>query len=77
MKIKPEHIEALQSLVIPSHSEELHAQYRDANLSDKRYRWDLLYRVPYHARVTVIDEIYKYANDTHIDTVLRKITNTK
>lgn len=41
---------------------------------DKRYRWDLFYlvrRLPL-GEVT-INKIYTYANDTHIDTLLRAV----
>ena len=40
----------------------------------KRFRWDLLYSTPYVDRAPWFDAVYKYANDDHIDTVLRKIT---
>lgn len=49
--------------------------YKDAGLSDKRYRWDLVRYaglMPY-----ICDVLYKYLNDTHIDTALKNITNTK
>lgn len=35
---------------------------------NKRYRWDLLWLLKLD-----LTEIYKYANDSHIDTVLRKL----
>ena len=40
----------------------------------KRFRWDLVYSIPYTQRATWFTEVYKYANDAHIDTALRKIT---
>ena len=52
--------------------------YLGEGLSEKRYRWDVFWvanRLP--AFKELIREIYQYANDDHIDTALRKITNTK
>ena len=49
-------------------------EYRDAGLSDKRYRWDLLYKAGLSQ--WICDNIYQYADDDHLDTVLRNITNT-
>lgn len=77
MKIKAEHLSLLQSLVAPLDTPALREEYRAAGLSPMRYRWDLLFRVPYHARFPLIDAMYQYANDTHIDTALRHITGTR
>jgi hypothetical protein len=50
--------------------------YRDRGLSDKRYRWDCVWSV--HSSLKEwFDNVYQYANDDHIDTALRKITETK
>lgn len=51
------------------------ANYKERSLSMQRMRWDLLYA----AKLSkwLCDNIYSYANDEHIDTVLRNITNTK
>ena len=57
------------------------AEYREKGLSDKRWRWDLLWR----SGLKIGDSVgmpgdlnlYDYCNDTHIDTALRKITGTK
>jgi hypothetical protein len=40
---------------------------------NKRFRWDLLYSVTYSKRSEVINNIYTYANDIHIDTALKTI----
>ena len=55
--------------------------YTSLGLTAKRYRWDLLEQ----SQITIGDGItingdinsYAYANKTHIDTALRKITRTK
>lgn len=46
-------------------------QYKKLNLSDKRYRWDLLY-----LSGVEITKYYDYLNDDHIDTALRKIVRS-
>ena len=55
--------------------------YKKQGLSAMRYRWDLLHAT----ELTIGDGIgvmgdinlYAYLNDNHIDTALRKITNTR
>ena len=49
-------------------------KYEKAGLTPKRFRWDCLHiSVP---SKWICDNIYPYANDTHIDTVLRSIMNS-
>jgi hypothetical protein len=50
-------------------------EYEAKGLSMKRMRWDLVY----YAKLTpwICDNLYNYLDDTHIDTALRKMTNTK
>jgi hypothetical protein len=54
-------------------------EYRSQGLSEKRYRWDLL-RMTTVAGIDgirwICDNLYDYMNDDHIDTALRRITNT-
>lgn len=38
-----------------------------------RFRWDLLWSIPYAQREPWFRSVYKYCNDDHIDTALRKI----
>jgi len=71
MKMREEHYAYLQKAIAPLDTEELRSYYRNAGLSDKRYRWDLHYRAGL-AKWTC-DELYPYLNDDHIDTALRKI----
>jgi len=81
MKIKPEHYEHIRDAMFATlarfgvdnlarYREELAADPRVRDL-DMRLRWDVL-----HASVGsrwICDEIYPYANDTHLDTALRRV----
>ena len=40
---------------------------------DKRYRWDLLWAIDQERRYPLLDGLYRYLNDSHIDTALRRI----
>jgi hypothetical protein len=51
-------------------------EYRAKGLSDKRYRWDCLWAINSKFRNEWFAKVYTYLNDTHIDTALKKITNT-
>lgn len=53
---------------------EVKEAYATSGLRMKRMRWDLLRAAKLSEWVR--DNIYTYANDTHIDRALRKITNT-
>ena len=75
MKVSTEHVQYIKQAITPIDIPELRAVYKEAGLSDKRYRWDLLYRAKLSQWLS--DNIYPYANDDHIDTVLRQLTNTK
>lgn len=70
-KISGEHLAHLKAEIAPHDTAELRAAYKAANLTDKRYRWDLSYR----AGLTswICSNLYSYADDTHIDTALRSI----
>lgn len=71
MKIQPEHFEVLKS-AIKIHDTEFHRErYKAAGLSDRRYQWDVLRHagcMPF-----VCDTLYKYLDDSHIESALRKI----
>ena len=51
-------------------------KYRKAGLSDKRFRWDL-FAAAISKPFDLTSDIYKYANDDHIDTALRHIVQTR
>jgi hypothetical protein len=77
MKIKPEHYDYIRAAMatVPSDKVDAHrealkhdSRVRDLNM---RLRWDVL-----HATVPsrwICDNVYPYANDTHLDTALRRI----
>jgi hypothetical protein len=77
MKVKPEHYEHMRAAMasipaekVAAHREALKSDPRVRDL-DMRLRWDVL-----HATVPsawICDNIYPYANDTHIDTALKRI----
>ena len=83
MKIKPEHIEYMRGVIaagvaIPSRAHRplpKLADYLAAGMSAKRWRWDVLYYVGLSS--WLVEHVYPYANDEHIDTALRHITDTK
>lgn len=75
MKIKPKHYAYLKAKLAPFAGEiekRRAAIIQEGRAKDveKRLRWDLMYA----AGLTgwLCDEIYKYADDTHFDTALRK-----
>ena len=84
MKITKEHYECLENQMVKVIKEKTGFTIEQAvneirkspdNWSDKAIRWYLLNGcglTPF-----VCKELYKYLNDSHIDTALRKITNTK
>jgi len=84
MKMKEKHFvqlkTAINSLKLTTSMEEVHNEYIAAGLSDMRFRWDLLHLsklCPGYGHNDSDWPVYDYLNDTHIDTALRKITNTR
>jgi len=77
MKMQHKHFDALVLQVAASVITGRYEEYKQAGLSDKRYRWDILWSTPASFRTPWFDEVYQYCNDDHIDTALRKITGTK
>ena len=82
MKIKPEHYKVLEAAILKAKAKlPSLAEYKANGLSDKRYRWDLLWA----SGLQIGDgkgmpgdlPLYAYMDDTHIDTALRRITGTK
>ena len=75
MKITKEHYQYVKRAIqnidsgrdLASHA----AQYRREGLSPKRFRWDCTYGAGLSK--WLCDNIYSYADDTHIDTMLRAI----
>jgi hypothetical protein len=72
MKMEKSHFEFLKSNIREVANKETWVRYKNAGLSEMRYRWDMLR----YAGVTsrwIVDNLYPYLNDDHIDTALRKI----
>ena len=70
--MKQEHFERLREAIEPLDNEERRAFFKEKpKITDKAYRWTLL-TIAGLTRF-VCDELYKYLDDTHIDTALRKI----
>ena len=71
MKIKLEHIEHMKHLIGNASKAPTRSTYRNLGLSAMRWRWDVARSaglIPFFG-----EELYKYADDTHIDTALRFI----
>jgi hypothetical protein len=71
MKITREHLQILESAIKPLDTTERRRFYIDSGLSDTRYRFDLLYRCG--LTLWVCDTLYKYVDNTHIATALKRI----
>ena len=91
MKMTNEHFEQLSALIVERAEsvakrndktvKQFLAEYRDqvapvANDADMRVRWDLVWSIPFKTRSELFDQLYKYLNNDHIDTALRKIYNS-
>jgi hypothetical protein len=71
MKITNEHLATMATMVQPLDTPEKRDAYRAQNLTDKRYRWDLVYMAG--GTRFICDALYPYLDDSHIDTALRSI----
>ena len=81
MKITPEDYAILESAIKSTIARTGLSidNYTSLGLTAKRYRWDMLEKSGIRIGSGIEDDvnIYAYANKVHIDTALRKITNTK
>jgi hypothetical protein len=89
MKMKKEHFDYLKKAIqeakyplgdkgygtIFKTAEEMKQNYKNLGVSMKRYRWDLVFHTV--GGTWINQNLYTYLNDDHIDTAMRKITNTK
>jgi len=77
MKMKKEHYEAISEAMAGClrDIEKIKLRYEYGQLSMKRMRWDIMYHTV--SSQWVCKNLYPYLNDDHIDTALRKLTNTK
>ena len=77
-KMTPEHFEILRLASLAWLERHPLRHYVALGLSDERHRWDM-----FHHAMSVADsiklnyrELYRYLNDSHIDTALRYIVRT-
>ena len=75
MKITAQDFETLRGMIEPELVRVPVAEYRKANptFSDKRVRWDYFHVAGRPALSFLCDTLYKYMNDTHMDTALKAI----
>lgn len=73
LKLTPAHIAELRTKLAPFLTKDTAEVYHDAGLSEMRHRWDSLWSACKHTPELneTIREIYGYADDTHLDSVLR------
>jgi hypothetical protein len=74
MKIKPEHYRHMQIAMCAAQAlqpEATRAAYEAKGLSAKRHRWDLSYAAGLSSWIG--NNVYTYADDTHLDTAFRSI----
>ncbi len=84
MKMTKEHYRALESAMGEVVERIPFSEYKKKGLSPMRYRWDMLRLcrevncgAVYAPMNFVTTVLYRYLNDDHIDTALRRITGTK
>ena len=53
--------------------ERARADYQKRGLSEERFRWDVFWALHADTRGAWMMEVYRYLNDTNIDTALKKI----
>ena len=83
MKMKPEHYKHIETQILDiCFDNDVVAMeqcrvmaYERQGLTNKRFRWDLLYMAG--LSTWICDNLYTYLDDDQIDTALRKITNTR
>jgi len=71
MKITKTHFEKMQAAISVLDTDTNRKAYAAMSLSLKRYQWDLVRQAGLLS--FVCDELYKYADDTHIQTCLNRI----
>lgn len=82
MRMTDADFQELARLVVPLDVQERRIAYREGRYPraeftkdvNKRYRWDLLFAAGGRFREgNFMTELYKYLNDSHIDTALKKL----
>ena len=77
MKINPQDYDDLKTAIVDIVGNrkvaDIWANYQANGLSEMRFRWDLVWHVQNIVRQPIFDRMYKYANNSHVDTALRRI----
>ena len=73
MRITKEHINYMRTEMCKSSKTPSLSSYINKGLSEKRWRWDWCYATPGLSK-WICDNIYPYANDDHLETALKFIT---
>ncbi len=74
MKMLPAHYEVMRTAITKyagNNLTSIHTYYKDANVSEKQFRWDLWRNAG--LLTFTCSTLYQYLNDSHIDTALRNI----
>jgi hypothetical protein len=76
MKITPEHYSTLKSIIGSFNREQVlaHKALKLGKDPEMRFRWDLFtFAMRSGTGNITINDFYRYANDSHIDTALKRI----
>lgn len=73
MRITNEHYEYIRREMMNNSKAPLLQTYLNHGLSEKQWRWDWYESTP-GLTIWIQINVYPYANDNHLDTVLKKIT---
>lgn len=75
MKIKPEHYEVLKTKMQKTLDDNLgiKERYKRKGLSKERFAWDICYATQSDLTSFICGILYKYLDDSHIQTALFKI----
>ncbi len=74
MKMTKIHYLLLEKHITTSPIFKQKAEYKFSGRTERRYRWDCVWSANIGG---FLNELYEYLNNDHIDTALKKITNTK
>jgi hypothetical protein len=76
VKLTDDDFKELAALVQPFDNDKTRDYAKGAMHSDKRFRWDCLWMANHTHRAAMsawFSKVYRYCDDSHIDTALRRI----
>jgi len=80
MKMTEEHYNELYDMCADQHGNSDLAVIYDGYVwegkSAMRFRWDIFWAIPIERRTPWTEKVYKYLNDDHIDSALKKIVKS-